>query len=341
MTRIDRVPDNYVRLRENAVGRTACVSVPCTTQSYQWPGISFEAAFRGSSVAVSLDDDANMLDLKVDGKTIATLVRPGAKSFEISGLADGPHHIRLEKRTESKDKAAQFMGFYIPPHESPLTIARKSRQIEFIGDSDMVGFGVLISKPECSAEEIFENTDARKAYPLVVASELDAEAQVIARSGIAILGKTDNGRQMPDLYSRVLFDRVEAYRDSNWHPQVIVVSIGANDFTGPIQPGGRWADASAHRAAFETAYSAFLTRLRREHPAAMILLGAYETYNDDYFAATRAVLAARKAAGDRRIGLVTFPQLELTSCWSHESEADHRKMADIIIAGLQKQGVEW
>ncbi len=47
------------------------------TATYQWPGTYFDAAFKGDTVFVRLNDSANILNVLIDGKRIATLNKPG------------------------------------------------------------------------------------------------------------------------------------------------------------------------------------------------------------------------------------------------------------------------
>ena len=95
-------------------GRVAVEPQPGGARAFvhEWPGVYFEAAFRGASVVLKFDDPANEYRLHIDALPPIALAQPGTAEVTISGLADGVHHLRLEKVTESIDLPAAFAGFY-------------------------------------------------------------------------------------------------------------------------------------------------------------------------------------------------------------------------------------
>jgi hypothetical protein len=311
---------------------------------YQWPGVYFEAAFEGSAVYARIADHKNRLRILVDGQTIVELERPGTIEHRIDNLPEGRHTIRLEKLTESQDDIGAFEGFLIPASGKALRAAPRSRQIEFIGNSDMVGYGNTSASRECTDEELFLSTDTQQAYGPLVANRFGADYQINAYSGIGVIRNYDDMKpelSMTTLYPRVLFDAPEPYQDEGWAPQIIVVGLGGNDFVPAVKPGGRWKNQQALLKDFEVAYTAFLQELRRENPEAFILLVVLETFDADYVAGNRSAIKALQQEGDQRIDLLTYPQLENTGCHWHPSLKDHRTMADLVSGYIAARPELW
>lgn len=311
---------------------------------YQWPGVYFEAAFEGSEVYARIVDHTNRLRILVDRQTIAVLDRPGTIEHRIDNLPEGRHTIRLEKLTESQDGTGTFEGFLIPASGKALPAAPRSRQIEFVGNSDMVGYGNTSASRECTEEELFLSTDTQQAYGPLVASRFDADYQINAYSGIGVIRNYDGMKpelSMTTLYPRVLFDASKTYQDDGWAPQIIVVGLGGNDFVPAVKPGGRWKNQQALRKDFEVAYAAFLRELRKKNPDAFILLVVLETFDADYVAGNRSALKTLQQEGDQRIDLLTYPQLENTGCHWHPSLKDHRAMADLVSGYIAARPELW
>jgi hypothetical protein len=78
------------------------------TYIYSWPGVYFEAAFIGTEVDLKLNDSNNILNIIVDGQAPVVLTNPGKKTYSINNLAEGKHHIHLEKRTETQVGTGTF-----------------------------------------------------------------------------------------------------------------------------------------------------------------------------------------------------------------------------------------
>ena len=248
-----------------------------TRFEHEWPGVYFEAAFRGDRVILKFDDPANEYRLTIDDLPPVTLAQPGAAEVTVGDLAAGVHSLRLEKVTESIDRPASFEGFYVPATARPLALPPpRARQIEFVGDSIMAGYGIRSATRECSQEEVRLLTDTQAAYPALVAKHFDADYQVNAISGRGLIrnyaGEAPE-TPLPALYPRALPSREGAWRNASWQPQVIVLGLFTNDFSTPLGSGERWASDEAFAEAFIAAYTPFLADLHRRSPGAAVLVG--------------------------------------------------------------------
>jgi len=295
---------------------------------FGWPGVYFEARFRGPTLRTIALPNADHLQLLVDGKLRHILKGEGVVVITLTGLGPGDHVARLEKRTESQSGVARFGGFFADGGV-PLPAVPRRRQIEFIGDSHSVGYGNTSPTRECTEAQVHDTTDTQQAFGPILAKRLDADYRVIAYSGYGIVRNyagNKPGENLPFLYGRVIPAQPapSVSTDPAWRPQTIVINLGTNDFSTPLKPGEAWADAAALRASYRANYVAFIRRLHAAQPQARFMLMAAENFRaevDQVAAATGAVV-------------VDAGRLALTGCNWHPSLKDHLAMADRLQAAL-------
>ena len=327
-------------LAHRTVGRTYDVTevVPragaFTNQRHQWPGIYFEAGFTGHDLDIAFNtDEYNRFRLIIDGKPYAIIDAP-AFVYKVRDLKGEKHTVRMEKMTESQDYVADFHGFHAPDGKV-WPLPAKPRQIEFIGDSGVVGYGDLSETRECTDEEHRMRTDVHKAWGPLTAKHFDADYEVNAYSGFGVVraygGLYPKAPPLPELYRYALFegDPRPPVDDPKWHPQIIVIELGGNDFSAPVKPGERWADDAALRADFEGSYAAFVKRLHAQNPKAFILLAEVQgpVVRDE----VEKVAAQLKAGGDTRVDTFRVENFELKGCDWHFDAADHQRISKTLI----------
>jgi len=317
--------------------------------AYQWPGVYFEARFKGPGVIMKFNDDASNFNVIVDGRLVMEIKKPGKTDVRVDQLSDGLHTIRLEKRSETQYAVGTFLGFFAPNlYQYPsLRVAplNRSRQIEFIGDSLTVGYGNTSAFSQCTPEQVFETTDSQQGFGPLIAKHFDADYQVNAFSGLGMVRNYD-GREhpkyhMPMLYDRVLFDDPSPVSQPDWHPQVIVIGIGGNDFSTPVRPDEPWHDAATLRADYVKTYTAFVKTIRARNPKAFIILATPPGREEGYSGGTDDVFAAMKAAGDTQIDRVTLPELDRIGCNGHPSTRADAGVADFYIRYLTDHPQVW
>lgn len=294
---------------------------------FGWPAIYFEQNFRGTGVTATVETETEIFRLYVDGKDRGVL-KPGAPTLTVRGLPNGEHRVRLEKLTESQSGGAVFGGFGF--QGVPMTIQPRPRRIEFIGDSHSAGYGNTSPTRTCTRQEVHDTTDTQQAFGPLVAKRLDADYRVNAYSGAGIV-RNYNGvapeQNLPILYGRAIpGDAATVANDDGWQPQLIVIKLGSNDFSTPLNPGERWKDQPALHADYTASYSRFLAVLMARHPQARFILMAGDPFFED-------VEAVAKGAGDR-VRVIRTVEMELTGCDWHPSLKDHRAMADQVSAAI-------
>ncbi|WP_303832380.1 SGNH/GDSL hydrolase family protein [Asticcacaulis taihuensis] len=314
--------------------------------TYQWPGVYFEAQFTGAGVKLDFDDSANNFDILVDGKPYMVLQKPGKAMISIYLQEGSKHTVRLQKRSETQYATGTFKGFYpYYPQTTPLEFPARARQIEFIGDSLTVGYGNTSAFSQCTPEQIFETTDAQQGFGPLTAKHFDADYQINAFSGLGMVRNYD-GREhpkyhMPMLYDRAIFDDPTPVNQPDWHPQVIVIGIGGNDFSTPVRPDEPWGNEANLRADYVKTYTAFVKTIRARNPDAFIILATPPDRQEGYTGGTDDVFAAIKATGDTKIDRVTLPELDKIGCNGHPSTRADARVADFYIQYLTDHPQVW
>jgi len=299
------------------------------TMRFGWPAIYFEQRFRGTGVTATVATETEIFRLYVDGQDRGIL-KPGALTLHV-GLKPGEHVARLEKLTESQSGGARFRGFRIEGNALPTP--QRAKRIEFIGDSHSAGYGDTSATRTCSKQEIHDTTDTQQAFGPLVAKRLNAEYRVNAYSGAGIVRNYDGvapEQNLPILYGRAIpGEPGVAAKDDGWRPQIIVIKLGANDFSTPLHAGEKWADQAALHGDYTRSYSAFLARLIAAQPQAHFVLIA----NDPYFEDVQSVASM---SGRADVKVVRTIEMEMTGCDWHPSLKDHRGLADLVQAAIEK-----
>jgi lysophospholipase L1-like esterase len=329
--------------------------VPTGAKQYlhQWPAVYFETAFSGDRLVLKFDDPHNEYRLTIDQGAAQTIAQPGAAEYLVTGLPGGLHHVRLEKVTESIDHASSFEGFYVPSSEPPHRVEPRARQIEFIGDSGMTGYGIRSDTRSCTQDEVRLRSDTQIAYPALVAKQFDADYQVNAISGRGLIrnyGGQWDGDTMLHAYRYAVRGRTLLYDYGGWRPQVIFIMLGSNDFFGDVKAGERWSSLAALAKEWTIEFEHFVASLQRHAPKAKIIIawpdrGAQA--NTDAARAFRETQRSVEAAAQRLgksgpIFIEMTPGLKMqdSACDYHPSAEDHRQMA-AYVAGVIETATRW
>ncbi|CAM5652945.1 Acetylxylan esterase / glucomannan deacetylase [Streptomyces alboniger] len=277
---------------------------------------------------------------------------PGRTTFWLDGLSDTEHRVRLVKRTESPWAVGRFGGFVAAPGGAVLPGPRaRSRQIEFIGDSNTAGYGNVSTTRDCSNNGgVNRNTNADLSFGALTARGLGADYQINAFSGRGMV-RNYNGSS-PEADFRTYYDRALLSvdgdvwrRPAGWRPQVVVIGLGLNDFSTPLNPGERWATQDELVAAYETAYHGFLDKLRARYGLrTFIVVSATHLWNTTAFAdATLRIVQQRNRRGDSRVRHWYYddPGLDHLGCDWHPSLSDHRIISGLLDDHLATLPLRW
>ena len=310
---------------------------PDGSMRFGWPGVYFEGRFKGTGLNVVLENGPDRQRLLIDGVERKRFEEAGASvDSRIEGLSDGEHSFRLEKLAETQGGFSRLIGFYPINGARPLPAPQgKARQIEFIGDSWSVGWGNTAPGRTCTSEDVHNTTDTQQAYGSLVARRFDADYRINAFSGFGIArnyGGSSPGANLPAIYPRLIPSALVPLETStgDWHPQIIVINLGTNDFSTPVHAGEAWPDDKALRTAYRTRYIDFARGVLVNTPGArLILMGS-----DNFIADVDQVAAALRETAPGRVSTIHMPSLELTGCDWHPSLKDDQHLADLVQAEI-------
>lgn len=303
---------------------------------YQWPGVYFEARFSGPSVDVKVNDGENNLYLYVDGQHKLTLTRPGQTTVTLKDLGPGTHVVRLEKTSETQSTTAKFDGFFVPTPQDALPPPQYQRRIEFIGDSFTVGYGNQSRGQTCTVDDVRDTTDTAMSFAPVTAKRLDAAYRINAFSGRGIVRNYNGmapGDTLPVMYNFTLFDKSVSAQDDGWAPDAIVIGLGTNDFSTPLNPGEKWASREDLRVDFVGAYAAFVKSLHARWPGAPIVLMVSTGYENEIADAVNAT-AARLHDDGLDVQVIVFAGLDYQACHGHPSLKDEALLSQLLYESL-------
>lgn len=232
---------------------------------FAWSGSTVSARFCGTSVYVKLSAvGENYFIVLLDGKVIIEALHVNQdKNYKLATeLIYGEHEVSIIKRTEFYLGKVQFLGFDFKdgsklPASKPL-----DRKIEFIGDSLTCGFGMEAENENVEYEPKYDN--AYLSYGAITARALKAECNIIGFSGLGLIRKYDGDitTPMPSKYNCIAAENEIQWDFKAWIPQVVVINLGTNDFSGGFIPD---------RDEFVQTYISFINRIQANYPGAKII----------------------------------------------------------------------
>ncbi len=306
-----------------------------------WPGFSVSTDIEGSSIRARLTDGGNYFNVSIDGRFSKVV---GGKSgtsrtwLLADHLGPGVHRVRLERRNISFGEPTEFDGFVV---DSGARLARPqpdfARNIEFIGDSFTAAEGNEATAATLPWSAKMPVTNFADGYAAVLARSLGAEITAVCRSGSGLV-RTWNGQRehpMTERYDWTLMETAgPPWKFSEAQPDIVVISLGLNDYSGLKQADGSVAPADS--AEFRTAYRKLIAEIRLRHPHAEIV--ALSPYTDWARENIAAVVAAEKPAG--HVFYATFDRFpDGYVSDGHPTVATHRKMAAQILDQFVAHGL--
>lgn len=210
-----------------------------------------------------------------------------------------------------------------------------NRRIEFIGDSFTVGYGV--EAKSVSDGTPFEQTNATKSYAYLLAQKLRADYKISAFSGRGLTRNYANLEPewtVPKLMECAVPGTAKTActkRDfAAWHPQVIVIFLGINDFQGEL-PVAKVED-------FVRAYRALLAKLRAAHPGVKFLLVSTKCWpRGELTGAVKKVHDLEREGGKTDLEVVDV-RTENTALDGHPNERSQAELAQTLLPIVARLG---
>ncbi|WP_157313923.1 SGNH/GDSL hydrolase family protein [Chitinibacter sp. GC72] len=310
-----------------------------------WPGVAMAARFQGSAVGVVLNDERSHYAVEIDGQPVAQISpASGKRTVWIRSLAAGEHRIELIRRNETPDYVGSVYGFTLDGGQWLAAPTPPQRKIEFIGDSFTAALANLSNKRDCSDAEISSSTDISQGFAIQLSRQLGAQWQTNAMSGMGLI-RNWNGN-LPDrdfrtYYARQLQTDASSKPDNHWQPQLVVIGLGVNDFSTPVNPGEQ--RSTEQRAKdFQAAYRELIKTLNARYKTPHIIVTAMKLWPDDQQRPNvRAVVDAEQAAGNQRIHYLQLEAMQLSACQWHPNRADHRQVMQQLLDKIAAIKMQW
>lgn len=308
-----------------------------------WPGFAVSLDFQGKSIQVRMTDSGNYFNVEVDGKF--TRVVGGERGTHLTflladHLGEGTHRVRLQRRNINFNEPTEIEGFVVDA-DARLSTPEPSRRkrIEFIGDSYTVAEGNEAVAATLPWEEKYPVTNFAKGYAALLGGMMDADVSAVCRSGSGMLctWKGERGNPMGERYGWTLMESpTPAWSFEGPKPDLVVISLGLNDFNGLKGPDGKVGEAAS--AEFREAYRKFIGVVRKRHPGVRIVaLSPYTPWARENIS---AVVAAEKEDGKSDVFYTEFDQFPGGYVSDgHPTVETHRRMAEQILAQLKLLGL--
>jgi lysophospholipase L1-like esterase len=295
-------------------------------------------------VRLSIADAQNTFTYSIDGGA-QQLAGPGLNG-EVqlaSGLPDGEHVLELYRRSEGGYGKTLISGLALDGGKQLLAPpARPARKIEVVGDSISAGFG-----DEGMGGSTPQTQNGYAAYGPQLARLLGAEWSVIAHSGQGMYRNLcepmpPSAQHMPDEFLLTQHPAVPGppWDFASWQPDVLVVTLGTNDFSD-YPPGSCQAP---DLDGFTAAYAGFLKLARSKYQHAEIFaVGTFiATAANQFGMCNQAICAAVERLADPQVhcidpatgsgGMWLIGPGDYIGDWTHPTVAGHTKVAERLAA---------
>jgi hypothetical protein len=314
-----------------------------------YPGVTLRLDFEGPSLAMRVSGSSarSRMAVLVDGgpPRVFQLPRGEAEIVLAAGLGPGRHSIDVVHRTETWQGIVTVRGFVLGPGGQLLQPKPwPARRLLFIGDSVTCGEAIdrgadcleppagQPATPGRAVQDPAGWSNAYLSYGMILARALDAQAQLVCYGGRGLLRDWRGKRNVlnaPQFFDLALPDeRAPARWDhAAYRPDVVVVSLGTNDFNLAL-------GELPAREEYVAAYVAFVRAIRARYPAAPIILteGAIVSDETDPRRPQKTVLRAYLAETARRLGDAQVRVVESRhypgdACNPHPTRQQHAAMA--------------
>jgi lysophospholipase L1-like esterase len=256
-----------------------------------------------------------------------------------------PAHVEFIKSSENQTNQVTVTRFAFSSNAQLKPVRPMQRRIEFIGDSYTVGFGngSEHTHPPSGMEDslVFYSTRAALSYGAIIARNMGGDFQINAMSGRGLVHnyngiipeKTLLYHYQKSLVSADYYSGPAIALDwdfTKWHPQVIVISIGINDF--------QQNNSDKPVEVFVQEYRKFLGFLRSKHPRVQFILCATYVWPKDVLKqAVQTVVQQEKQAGHTDVVYFEFTA-QKSGLYSHPNLQDHEAIAQQLQSIITRRG---
>lgn len=338
----DMQGQTFVKASDKAIATTGRINIgEDGSADWTWPAAQFYLNFSGTSIKMKTKPGSSYFVVSIDGgepyKVQSVKNSDGVVTLA-SGLSAGMHSLQLTYAVEGSMRHPVLYGFLL---DSGAHLGTKpqlpSRKMEFIGNSITCALGNewdgTTKEYNSSMQNIYYS------YEAIAARALNAQWQVVARSGIGIYrntcGNVEGDRAVMPAFYPYANVRMSGQRwdFSRYQPDVVCVNLGTNDTTNP-----RWNDDK-----LRDAFKSFVKTLRGYYPKAKIVLLTGTMIKGKRLTAVQqaqqAAIDDARSRGDNQVYRLDFTPADGSLGYGygrHPSKKQHEKMASELIPFIRQ-----
>ncbi|MBO7580282.1 MAG: lipase [Bacteroidaceae bacterium] len=306
---------------------------------FTYPGVQIRTGFTGTRLEMMCKLRSGYFMAEIDGGEPFKISFLGNTVVNLArNLKDGTHQAIVTYIGEGYENVPEFHGFFVDKGKTLAPAAPlPSRKIEFIGNSITCGYGIEANSEADHYED--ETANFYYTYAARTARNLDAQAVVVARSGIGVY-RSYNGPKTGDKVNMnteypytLLYNNKYEWDFSRYTPDLVCINLGTNDTST------QGADSTLLVNGFKQLYR----QVRSHYPnAKIVLLCGCMMSGDQLRSAQQALdttVAYAHQQGDKEVYRFDFTphdgSLGYGADW-HPSMRQHEKMANELTPYLKK-----
>ena len=237
--------------------------------SYDWTGTYFTTRLSGGKLSARMSCQGDSyLNVFVDGQLHKTIQVCSADTLLelVSGIDKKKHEVKVQKRSEGEFGRITLHQFILSKGGRLQAVEQlPQRHIEFIGNSLTCGFGTEGKNKNEPFKVETENCDL--AYGSIIARYFDADYTFIAHSGQGAVRNWDDSVRtsritMKERMMRTFDMDTLAWKEKSYHPQLVVINLGSNDFSTNAHP---------YKSEFVNGYLQIIKQIRELYGEVIIL----------------------------------------------------------------------
>ncbi len=299
---------------------------------FNWSNSGFELNINGTGATAVLSSsnpggtNTAYLKVYVDGVHTKTIEMnwPTNTVVLAEGLTDGPHTIKVIKRTNARSSTAALVKLWVDEGtEILIPNVAATRKMQFVGDSITVGYGSMATSGSWSTA----TEDGSITYAALAGQYFGADYHTIAVSGRGIAANYDNTdpeNRAPYMYEFTDWNNKAQWNHNDYQPDVIVINYGTNDKS-----------AGVTNANFKAAAKSFVQQVRTKNPNAHIIY-AYGFMGDPFKTEVEGLINELRTAGDTKVHYLYLDPVTTSGVdkgvAGHPTGSAHADRAETLIA---------
>lgn len=244
-----------------------------------YPGVTLHTHFEGQYLALRAHGSGQQsyLGVTITGEPprVLKLEQTPQEWVLIDSDKKVSRRVEITHRGETWLSQVTLEGVTLNENGALAPVELPSRKMLIVGDSVTCSYGAGNRETPLNTAPWW---DPRASYGMKVAEALDAQVHLVCYGGRGLIRSWNGNRNegnAPEFFEWAIANKASpvTWDHSRYQPDLILVSLGTNDFSLGIGP-------LPERETFVGAYVDFLDRLRAVHPDATIALTEGAIVND-------------------------------------------------------------